>query len=127
MLKINRTIISDTSDDGNSFFFHSTSFHNLDGTDGDEDEDYPEYPDPVVGDGKVVEGTDDEDEEDGSTNDIPFLQEFMPNESENEIANEGIDDGLMTKEIIEWKFKSSQTIIRAFHANLQYNPQMYFW
>ena len=27
-MKINRTVISDTSDDGNSFFFHSTSFHN---------------------------------------------------------------------------------------------------
>merc|ERR1712156_1095647 len=30
IVKVNRTIISDTSDDGNSYFFHSTSFHNFD-------------------------------------------------------------------------------------------------
>merc|ERR1719431_680223 len=30
IVKVNKTIISDTSDDGNSYFFHSTSFHNFD-------------------------------------------------------------------------------------------------
>jgi len=30
VVKINRTVISDTSDDGSSFYFHSTSLHNFD-------------------------------------------------------------------------------------------------
>lgn len=29
IVKINRTFVLDTSDNGNSFFFHSTSFHNV--------------------------------------------------------------------------------------------------
>ena len=28
---MNRTVISDTSDDGTHFFFHSTSYHNFEG------------------------------------------------------------------------------------------------
>ena len=30
VVKINRTVISDSSDDGSSFYFHSTSLHNFD-------------------------------------------------------------------------------------------------
>merc|ERR1712130_603544 len=30
IVKVNKTIISETSDYGNSYFFHSTSFHNFD-------------------------------------------------------------------------------------------------
>ena len=30
IVKVNKTIISETSDDGNSHFFHSFSFHNFD-------------------------------------------------------------------------------------------------
>jgi hypothetical protein len=45
VVKINRTVISDTSDDGNSFFFHSTSFQNPGfGTEyGDEEEEEIEH------------------------------------------------------------------------------------
>ena len=41
VVKVNRTVISDTGDDGTSFFFHSTSFHNVQsgaGGDGEEKE-----------------------------------------------------------------------------------------
>ena len=33
VVKVNRTILSDTSEDGNSYFFHSTSFHNVEQAD----------------------------------------------------------------------------------------------
>merc|ERR1712203_679169 len=37
VVKVNRTILSDTSEDGNSYFFHSTSFHNVEQADGETD------------------------------------------------------------------------------------------
>ncbi len=42
VVKINQTVIADTSDDGSSFFFHSTSYHNV-GDAGTSDEDEDEY------------------------------------------------------------------------------------
>merc|ERR1712117_814781 len=39
VVRINRTSFSDTSDDGSSFFFHSTAIHNIgDGIEVDSDE-----------------------------------------------------------------------------------------
>jgi hypothetical protein len=50
VVRINKTVIADTSDDGNSFFFHSTSFHNpgsfqFDTSDEEVEEIDHEYPD----------------------------------------------------------------------------------
>ena len=59
VVKVNRTILSDTSEDGNSYFFHSTSFHNVEQADDktdaidevtEESEDkFEEFPDEVGG------------------------------------------------------------------------------
>jgi len=73
VVKINRTVISDSSDDGNTFFFSSTSFHNVQ-TPGDvendkdtdmeevEERDFDEYGEvPVLGgNDESVEYPDDE-------------------------------------------------------------------
>jgi len=109
VVKVNKTIIHDTSEDGSSFFFHQTSYHNF-GSSSDEN----------VEDVSLEEEKDDEvqkttkfDEfpissttslpnipeledfpleyEDNQTNEIPIVDESI-----NEVAEEnvGIDDGL---------------------------------
>ena len=84
IVKINRTVISDTSDDGTSYFFHSTSLHNVEennpATEEDADQPFEEFPNavPVAGE------------------DIP---EYPDDDSLNEIfqvgdSTRGIDGGL---------------------------------
>ena len=127
-MKINKTVIADTSDDGNSFFFHSSTFH------------HPalgnEYPDPDEEEEEVeheftdkkedeVEVSDDGnvelsgasasttttttttttfglvpriEDEDESLNDV--LADVDKNKT-NSDANKGIDDGLVTIEAVQ--------------------------
>ena len=92
-------MISDTSDDGSSFFYHSTSFHNF----GSDDQDYDQNTDDQ-------EETEMEQEEDAEVFDefpvsstsesapvVPDVEDFENEISQtNEIPleNVGIDDGL---------------------------------
>ncbi len=76
MVKVNRTVVSDTSGDGNSFFFHSTSFNTFDQEETEEiDAEIPA----------------EENEE------IPFLDEAInevPEDFGGVENNVGIDEGL---------------------------------
>jgi len=75
VVRINRTSFSDTSDDGSSFFFHSTAIHNIgDGSD-------------VSGDEDNIETNDDSDDE----------VETLPDVSEDDVVtgdDSGVDVGL---------------------------------
>lgn len=75
MVKINRTVISDTSEDGNSFFFHSTSVHNIEDEPEIEVEIVPEIEAEIV----------------PEEQEVPLLDESI-----NEVAedNVGVDSGL---------------------------------
>ena len=84
IVKVNRTIISDTSDDGNSYFFHSTSFHNFDkpeenASKGEVDE-VTEKPEEKFEEFPIVE-----------YEEIPFLDDSLNEVPED---NVGIDGGL---------------------------------
>merc|ERR1719431_1332250 len=84
IVKVNRTIISDTSDDGNSYFFHSTSFHNFDkpeenASKGEVDE-VTEKPEEKFEEFPIVENEE-----------IPFLDDALNEVPED---NVGIDGGL---------------------------------
>ena len=101
-------MISDTSDDGSSFFYHSTSFHNFD--QGSDDQDYDQNDDGQNDDDQEKPET--EEEEDAEVFDefpISSTSESVPvvpdvEDFENEISqtneipleNVGIDDGLKT-------------------------------
>jgi len=82
VVRINRTSFSDTSDDGSSFFFHSTAIHNIgDGTDVDGGE----------GNNETID------------DDVEDEVESLPDVSED--VDSGIDVGLtgekLTKEAVE--------------------------
>merc|ERR1711963_711800 len=83
VVKVNRTVISDTSDDGSSFFYHSTSFHNFGqgSDDQDDDEVFDEFPISTSESIPVVPDVEDFENEISQTNEIP-------------LENVGIDDGL---------------------------------
>ena len=112
VVKVNKTVISDTSDDGSSFFFHSTSFHNVQSGNSDEEEteveiipeekqkpkeevEFDEFPVsstissiseiPILEDYDVIEN-------EYETNEIPLDLDESINEVPEE--NVGIDDGL---------------------------------
>ena len=72
VVKVNRTVISDKSEDGNSFFFHSTSIHNFGADEEPEIQEQPEV--------EIIEN-----------DEIPFLDEAINEVPED---NVGIDEGL---------------------------------
>ena len=82
VVKVNRTILSDTSEDGNSYFFHSTSFHSV------------EQPDDKT---DAVDEVTEESEEKFEEfpikeyDEIPFLDDSLNEVPED---NVGIDEGL---------------------------------
>jgi hypothetical protein len=82
VVKVNRTILSDTSEDGNSYFFHSTSFHNVEQAD-----------DKTDAVDEVAEESEDKFEEFPikEIDEIPFLDESLNEVPED---NVGIDEGL---------------------------------
>jgi len=82
VVKVNRTILSDTSEDGNSYFFHSTSFHNVEQAD-----------DKTDAVDEVTEESEDKFEEFPikENDEIPFLDESLNEVPED---NVGIDEGL---------------------------------
>ncbi len=82
VVKINRTVVSDTSDDGTSFFFHSTSFHNVHSS---NDDDYGDY--------NAEEAPRQEEEEE--SDEVPMLEDEANDEEEN--VGAGVDDGLTTE------------------------------
>jgi len=87
IVKVNKTIISDTSDDGNSYFFHSTSFHNVEQPDIKPDTE-------EEGGDEITEKTDEKFDEFPVTMDyeeIPFLDDSLNEVPED---NVGIDEGL---------------------------------
>ena len=96
IVKVNKTVISDTSDDGNSFFYHSTSFHNVENPDENDSEVVEDKVEPTD-----VEEKEEEEEEDfeefpnakdvESEEEIPFLDEALNEVPED---NVGIDGGL---------------------------------
>lgn len=84
VVKVNRTVISDKSEDGNSFFYHSTSIHNF-GKDAEEEEtEEAEVPEveiiPQEPEVEIIEN-----------DEIPFLDETINEVPED---NVGIDEGL---------------------------------
>ena len=98
MVKINKTIISDTSDDGSSFFFHSTSLHNIGRPNEDkeieedvalETEDEEEVAMENVDDdqGNEEEKEEEEDFEEFPVPDIPVLDEAINEVPEDENVN----------------------------------------
>jgi len=109
VVKVNKTIIHDTSEDGSSFFFHQTSYHNFGSTSDENVEDvsleeekddevqkttkFDEF--PISSTTSLPEIPELEDfpleYEDNQTNEIPIVDESI-----NEVAEEnvGIDDGL---------------------------------
>ena len=94
VVKINRTVISDSSDDGSSFYFHSTSLHNFDQSKEPEEEAKEEPQEPEI---EVESELDDEDFEEfpeaATEVEIPMLDEAL-----NEVPeNVNIDD------ILAWK------------------------
>jgi hypothetical protein len=125
VVKINKTVIADTSDDGNSFFFHSSTFHHpgfgfgKEYPDEEEEdieheftEEKKEQEDETVEDGNVelttsgspstttttfglVPKIDDEEE---AFNDIFADVDKTKTSSE---SNKGIDDGLVTIEAVQ--------------------------
>ena len=80
MIKINKTVISDTSDDGSSFFFHSTSLHNIGRPSEDKEEEAEE---------DVELENEDETEifEEFPEADIPILDETINEVPEEENVN----------------------------------------
>jgi len=108
ILKTNRTTISDTDENGNTFFFKSTVIHNLDsGEDDTSAEADEEASDGEVGEVDVTMDYPSEDDEASGDDETPVVvnqsPEFggeIPDPSENEIdgSNEGIDDGLLVKD-----------------------------
>merc|ERR1719242_1154859 len=119
LVRVNKTIIHDTSEDGSSFFFHQTSYHNFGGN-SDQDENVEDVSlEEEENDDKVQKSTTKFDEfpiissssssttslpeipeledfpleyEDNQTNEIPIVDESI-----NEVAEDndvGIDDGL---------------------------------
>ncbi len=120
MVKINRTVIADTSDDGHSFFFHSTSFNNDDDkTSYDEDEEDIEHEfgnrRPEVSEVPAIGGDEEESSSSTSTSTTTAKSGLIPkineDESFNEVlgdidtkkddSNKGIDDGLVTIEAVQ--------------------------
>ena len=103
---MNKTVISDTSDDGSSFFFHSTSFHNVQtGNSGEEETEVETIPEEEqkpkeevefdefpVSEIPILEDYDDVIENEYETNEIPLDLDESINEVPEE--NVGIDDGL---------------------------------
>ena len=86
VVKVNRTILSDTSEDGNSYFFHSTSFHNVEQAD--------DKTDKAVDQEVTTEESEDKFEEfpvKENGDEIPFLDESLNEVPED---NVGIDEGL---------------------------------
>merc|ERR1712203_254209 len=82
VVKVNRTILSDTSEDGNSYFFHSTSFHNVEQPDDKTDalDEVTEEPEEQFEEFPIKE-----------YDEIPFLDESLNEVPED---NVGIDEGL---------------------------------
>ena len=126
MVKINRTVIADTSDDGHSFFIHSTSFNNNnndDKTSYDEEEEDIDHEfgnrRPEVSEVPAI-GSDEEESSSTTTTTttstttttksglVPRVNE---DDSFNEVlgdvdttknqSNKGIDDGLVTIEAVQ--------------------------
>lgn len=87
VVKVNRTIVSDTSEDGNSYFFHSTSFHNVEQADDKSD---------AVD--EVTEESEDEFEEFPikENDEIPFLDDSL-----NEVPEDN-DEGQRSKRSDPW-------------------------
>jgi hypothetical protein len=127
VVKINRTIISDTFDNGNGFFFHSTSFHN-----GGEpsEEDQEDFEHEFSNNGEVPELHEIEEDEvelvssttttaaPTSTTEPEVVPRIDDDEAFNEIlgdtkpstttarsttssSNKGIDDGLVNIEAVQ--------------------------
>jgi len=109
VVRVNKTIIHDTSEDGSSFFFHQTSFHNF----GPSDENVEDVSLEEEKDDEVQKTTKfDEFPISSSTTSLPEIPELedipleyednqtneipIEDESINEVAEEnvGIDDGL---------------------------------
>jgi hypothetical protein len=122
VVKINRTVIADTSNDGHSFFFHSTSYNNHDNgkTSYDEEEEDidPEFGNrrPEVSEVPAIET---DEEVSSSSTAAPtiattisgFVPQINDDESFNEVlgdvdtkknqSDKGIDDGLVTIEAVQ--------------------------
>jgi len=95
IVKVNKTVISDTSDDGNSFFYHSTSFHNVENPDENDSEVVEDKVEPTDVEEKEEEEEDFEEfpnaKDVESEEEIPFLDEALNEVPED---NVGIDEGL---------------------------------
>ena len=86
MVKINRTVISDSSDDGSSFFFHSTSLHNFDHGTEEEDSEEPLLPETETEKEEPEEPEEPEEkfeEFPQATEEIPDLDEALNEVPEN--------------------------------------------
>merc|ERR1712203_171503 len=78
VVHINKTTISDTDEDGNSFFFHKSVIHTIsDGQTSNDEEDVEE--EALTGDPEYIENGDNLDEE----------------EKSGGVETAGVDDGLM--------------------------------
>merc|ERR1712032_606243 len=77
VVHINKTTISDTDEDGNSFFFHKSVVHTVNDGQTSNEEDVEE--EALTGDPEFIEGGDNLDEE----------------EKSGGAENAGVDDGLM--------------------------------
>ena len=92
-------MISDTSDDGSSFFYHSTSFHNFGSDDQDYDQNDDDQEKPVTEEAEDAEIFD-EFPISSTSESVPVVPDVEDFENEisqtNEIPleNVGIDDGL---------------------------------
>ena len=83
MVKINRTVISDSSDDGSSFFFHSTSLHNFDHGTEEEDSEEPLLPETETEKEEPEEPEEEFEEFPQATEEIPDLDEALNEVPEN--------------------------------------------
>jgi len=84
VVKINRTVISDSSDDGSSFFFHSTSLHNFDHGTEEEDSEEPLLPETETEKEEPEEPEEEFEEFPQATEEIPDLDEALNEVPENE-------------------------------------------
>ena len=82
-MKINRTVISDSSDDGSSFFFHSTSLHNFDHGTEEEDSEEPLLPETETEKEEPEEPEEEFEEFPQATEEIPDLDEALNEVPEN--------------------------------------------
>ena len=82
-MKINRTVISDSSDDGSSFFFHSTSLHNFDHGTKEEDSEEPLLPETETDKEEPEEPEEEFEEFPQATEEIPDLDEALNEVPEN--------------------------------------------